>query len=143
MEVFTEEWARACCEALNRSEAYRASAAEWEGSIVLSMSPGEAQGIAAERAVFIDAHHGECRGAHAASDGEAATATYVLRADPATWKRLLANEIEPVGAVMQGKLKLVRGAIPDPHRSRAPVALQMVERLLRQFGPAVDAVHEL
>ena len=111
MEVFTEEWARACCEALNRSEEYRASAAEWEGSIVLAMSPDEAQGVAEERAVFIDAHHGECRGAHVASDDEAATATYVLRADPGTWQRLLANEIEPVGAVMQGRLKLVRGGL--------------------------------
>src|SRR5215213_3698589 len=30
IEVFTEEWCIACCEALNRSEAYRTSAAGWE-----------------------------------------------------------------------------------------------------------------
>ena len=34
-------------------------------------------------------------------------------------------------------------AVADPHRPRAAVALQVVERLLREFGPAVDAVHEL
>ena len=111
MEVFTEEWARACCEALNRSAAYRGSAAQWEGSIVLAMSPDGAHGVEAERAVFIDAHRGACRGAHVASDDEASTATYVLRADPATWKRLLAKEIDPVGAVMQGKLRLARGGL--------------------------------
>jgi putative sterol carrier protein len=111
MEVFTEDWARACCEALNRSEAYRASAAAWEGSIVLAMSPDEAQGIAAERAVFINAHRGECRGAHMASEDDVATAAYVLRADPSTWKRLLAMEIEPVGAVLQGRLRLVHGGL--------------------------------
>jgi putative sterol carrier protein len=109
MEVFTDEWARACCDALNRSESYRASAAGWEGSIVLSMSADAASGIEGERAVFIDAHRGECRGAHVADEQEAATAAFVLRADPPTWKRLLAREIEPVAAVMQGKLKLVRG----------------------------------
>ncbi|HKP74013.1 MAG TPA: SCP2 sterol-binding domain-containing protein [Longimicrobiaceae bacterium] len=111
MEVFTEEWARACCQALNRSEAYRASAVQWEGSIVLAMAADAAHGITAERAVFIDAHHGECRDAHLASADELSSATYVLSAGPATWKRLLAKEIELVGAVMQGKLRLVRGGL--------------------------------
>lgn len=111
MEVFTDDWARACCAALNGSDAYRASAAAWEGSIVLAMSADAARGVAEERAVFIDAHRGECRGAWTASAEEIATATYVLRADPATWKRLLDHEIDPVGAVMQGKLRLERGGL--------------------------------
>lgn len=109
MEVFTEEWARACCEALNRSEAYRSSAAAWEGEIILSMSADPAQGVDADRAVHIDAHRGECRRAHVAGDEEMANAAFTFRADPATWKRLLAQELEPVAAVMQGKLRLVRG----------------------------------
>ena len=111
MEVFTDEWASACCEALNRSDAYRGSAAAWEGSIVLAMSPDAARGVTGERAVFIDAHRGECRGAWMASAGEISTATYVLRADPATWQRLLDRELDPVGAVMQGKLRLERGGL--------------------------------
>jgi putative sterol carrier protein len=111
MEVFTDEWARACCEALNRSDAYRASAAAWEGSIVLAMSPDAARGVEEARAVFIDAHRGECRGAWMAGADEIATATYVLRADPGTWQRLFDREIDPVGAVMQGKLRLERGGL--------------------------------
>ena len=111
MEVFTDEWARACGEALNGSDAYRASAAAWEGSIVLAMSADAAQGVAEDRAVFIDAHRGECRGAWMAAADEVATATYVLRADAATWKRLLDREIDPVGAVMQGRLRLERGGL--------------------------------
>jgi putative sterol carrier protein len=109
MEVFTEEWARACSDALNRSDAYRASAATWQGAIVLSMSADEAAGVEMERAVYIDAHQGTCRGAWVASDEEAADAPFVFRADPSTWKRLLAMEVEPIGAVMQGRLRLVRG----------------------------------
>ena len=109
MEVFTDEWARACCEALNRSEAYRASAATWEGAIVLAMSADPAQGVESDRAIWIDAHQGACRGARMATDDEVATAPFVFRADPASWKRLLRGEMEPVAAVMQGKLRLVRG----------------------------------
>ncbi|HSU17709.1 SCP2 sterol-binding domain-containing protein [Longimicrobium sp.] len=109
MEVFTEEWARACCEALNRSEAYRASAATWEGAIVLAMSADGAQGVEADRAVYIDAHQGACRGARVATEEEGTNAPFVFRADAATWQRLLAGQVDPVGAVMQGKLRLVRG----------------------------------
>jgi len=109
MEVFTEEWARACCDALNRSEAYRASAATWEGEIILQMSADPAQGVDADRSVYIDAHRGACRRAHLAGEDDIARAAFAFRADPGTWKRLLAKEIEPVAAVMQGKLRLVRG----------------------------------
>ncbi|HVG44383.1 MAG TPA: hypothetical protein VM890_06610, partial [Longimicrobium sp.] len=64
MEVFTEEWASACCEALNRGGAYAVAAAEWEeGASVLTMSADPAHGIMEDRAVFIDAHRGHCRGA--------------------------------------------------------------------------------
>jgi putative sterol carrier protein len=109
MEVFTEEWARACCDALNRSESYRASAATWEGEIILSMSADPAQGVDAERAIYIDTHRGECRRAHVAGPEELARAAFTFGADPATWRRLLAREMEPVAAVMQGKLRLLRG----------------------------------
>jgi putative sterol carrier protein len=109
MEVFTEEWARACCQALNRSEAYKASAATWEGEIILQMSADPAQGVGADRSVYIDTHRGECRRAHVAGEDEIARAAFAFRADPATWKRLLAREVEPVAAIMQGRLRLVRG----------------------------------
>ncbi len=41
------------------------------------------------------------------------------------------------------ELELVGGAVPDPHRLRAAVALEVVERLLRQLPPPVDPVHDL
>ncbi|HET7462117.1 MAG TPA: SCP2 sterol-binding domain-containing protein [Longimicrobium sp.] len=107
--MFTEEWAGACCQALKRSEAYRASAATWEGEIILQMAADPAQGVDADRAVYIDTHRGECRRAHVAGEDDFANAAFAFRADPATWKRLLAKEIEPVAAIMQGKLRLVRG----------------------------------
>jgi putative sterol carrier protein len=110
-EVFTEEWAIACCEALNASERYRTSAAGWEGAIVLVMAADPAHGVEADRAVYIDTHQGTCRGTWVARDGEAETAPFVFRADVPSWKRLLAGDLDPVTAVMQGKLKLVRGGL--------------------------------
>lgn len=111
IEVFTEEWSRACCEALNRREAYHAAAEGWEGAIVLVMGADPAQGVEADRSVYIDAHQGACRGARLATDGDAEAAPFLFRADVATWKRLLGGEVDPVSAVMQGKLRLVRGGL--------------------------------
>jgi putative sterol carrier protein len=112
MEVFTEEWANACCEALNRGGAYGVAAAQWEeGVSVLTMAADPAHGIMEDRAVLLDAHRGHCRGARVASAADMEAASFVFRADAATWKRLLAGEVEPVAAIMAGKLKLTKGSL--------------------------------
>jgi putative sterol carrier protein len=112
MEVFTEEWANACCEALNRGEAYSVAAAGWEeGVSVLTMAADPAHGIMEDRAVLLDAHRGHCRGARVATEADIEAASFVFRADAATWKRLLAGEVEPVAAIMAGKLKLTKGSL--------------------------------
>ena len=110
MEVFTEAWCTACCERLNARESYRQAAAGWsEGAVALVMTADPAQGIDDERAVWIDLHDGACRGSRVASEADLAAAAYVLQADPAGWKRLLAGEIEPVSAMMTGRLRLTKG----------------------------------
>lgn len=125
MEVFTEEWCVACCERLNESKSYRTAAAGWEGAAVLLMSADPAHGIDEDRAVWLDMHHGECRGTRVATPKDLQTASYVFRADPAAWKRLLAGEIDPVSAVMQGQLKLARGNLFTLAKY-APAAREMV-----------------
>jgi len=109
MEVFTEEWCAACCERLNAREGYRRSAAGWKGAVVLVMTADPAHGIPSDRAVWIDAEDGVCRGARVATERDAETAAYVFRAGAGEWKRLLAGEADPVSAVMAGRLKLSRG----------------------------------
>lgn len=109
MEVFTTAWCEACCARLNERESYRAAAAGWQGATVLSMSADPDRGVPAERSVWLDLEDGACRGARVAGADDVERAAYVLHADPSTWQRLLAGELEPVAAVMSGKLKLTRG----------------------------------
>lgn len=109
MEVFTGEWCVACREQMNRRESYRTAAAGWQGAVVLLMSADAAHGIEEDRAVWLDMRDGRCLGTRMATDEDLQTAAYVFRADPASWKRLLAGETDPVSAVMQGRLKLARG----------------------------------
>jgi putative sterol carrier protein len=109
MEVFTAAWCEACCARLNERESYRAAAAGWHGATVLSMAADPERGVATERSVWLDLEDGACRGARVAGASDVEGAAYVLRADPVTWERLLSGELEPVSAVMTGKLNLTRG----------------------------------
>lgn len=111
MEVFTEEWSRACCERLNESEEYREAAAEWEGAVVLVMERDPALGVEEERAFHFDLHRGSCRGARRATEAELAEARYVMRGTPMVWRHLLERELDPAAAIMQGKLRLAKGNV--------------------------------
>ena len=110
-EVFTEEWSRACCLALNERPNYAAVAAEWRDAVVLVMGADPALGIAEDRAVYLDLWEGACRGTRAATADDRATAPFVLRAGASTWRRLLDGGTDPVSAVMRGELKLERGSL--------------------------------
>lgn len=111
MEVFTEEWSRACCERLNESDGYREAAAEWEGAVVLVMERDPALGVEEERAFHLDLHRGSCRGARRATEADLEEARYVMRAAPAVWRHVLERELDPVAALLQGKLRLARGSL--------------------------------
>lgn len=110
-EIFTDKWARSWGKKINENEAYRKSAANWEGAMVLVMSPDTEFGIETERAVIADLWHGQCRKAHAAKEDDVADAPYVIRANPATWKEVLAGNIDPIFGLLRGKLKLAKGGV--------------------------------
>ncbi len=102
-EIFGEAWACAWMDALNASATYREAAARWEGAIVLTLPSGAA--------AWADLHHGVCRLARAATEDDRAAAPTVIRGESATWQRLLAGDLDPIFALMGGKLKLERGSV--------------------------------
>jgi len=110
-EVFTAEWSRACCQALNERPNYAAVAAEWRDAVVLVMGADPALGIHDERAVFLDLYEGACRGTRVATAEDRAAAPFVLRADAASWRGILSGGTDPVSAVMRGQLRLERGSL--------------------------------
>lgn len=106
--VFTAEWADAWCAALNGSDAYRRAGANWEGDVVLVMS---ADAESPARAVHLDLHRGECRGARIATAADVTGARYVMEAAPGTWRELLGGGTPPLMALMSGRLRLTRGSL--------------------------------
>lgn len=106
--IFSQTWADAWARELASSASYRQAAQTWEGSVLLETP---AVGDAPAQAVFLDLWHGECREARAADSADRDRADYVLSASLPTWQRVLEGDLEPILAIMTGKIKLARGSI--------------------------------
>lgn len=117
-ELFSDEWARAWCRVLNESEAYREAGATWKGTIALVLDPDPDLGVPAARTVRVALEAGRCLGA-ATGDGDQPRAT--IGGAPSTWRRVLAGEVDPLLAVMSGKLQLRDGSLAElmPHARAA------------------------
>jgi putative sterol carrier protein len=110
-EVFTDGWARAWGESMSGNPAYRKAAAAWEGAVVLVMEPDDALGVTAERAVYADLWHGECKASGEASPDQRARASVVIVAGARSWRDVLADRTDPVFGLLSGALRLERGSI--------------------------------
>lgn len=136
-EIFTGDWARAWCRELNESEAYAAAAEDWEGALILRVQADPSYGIEEDRAVWVDLHHGACRGARAAADDDAGATPYLIQADPYSWKRILDGEMDPISGLMRGKLKLERGSVVELARY-----VRAAKELVRAAGRVETAYPE-
>ncbi len=110
-EIFSDGWARVWGAEVNDNADYRRAAANWEGAVALRMTADPEMGIDEDRAVIADLWHGECRGAGSADDEALAGAPFVIRGAPATWRAILAGDLDPLLAIMRGKLKLEKGRL--------------------------------
>jgi putative sterol carrier protein len=109
MAVFpSTEWVEAFAQRINASETYREAAATWEGAIAFVFQAEPDRGVPSDVWALLDLWHGECRDARIVDPDEGGAAPYVIRAPYTRWRSILEGELDPVKAMMQGKLK-VRG----------------------------------
>ena len=108
---FTQPWADAFRDAINADPAYRTAAAGWSWPVALLLDPPAATlGYPEPVAVQVALDRGTAGDATVVS-GDAATADIVLGGSYETWKEIVRGSLDPVGAVMGGRLRLVRGSI--------------------------------
>ncbi|MDR5704361.1 MAG: SCP2 sterol-binding domain-containing protein, partial [Armatimonadota bacterium] len=103
---FSEEWVAKFCEAINQSAAYREAAAEWEWPLVLVLTKSAEIGYPEDQGIWLDLYHGECRRASIVRGEEAQQAPYVVSGDYYTWKQILNKELDPIRAIVLGRLRL-------------------------------------
>lgn len=121
ISLFTDDWARAWAEKLSASDVYRTAASKWEGDIVLVMEPDDGLGIAERQTVYLDLWHGDCREARVATVEDEQGAAYVISASAVSWKEILEGSLDPIMALMRGRLTLKKGRLASllPYTSAA------------------------
>ena len=107
-EAFSDQWARAYQDRINENANYREAARTWEWPLAFVLEADPALGIE-ERAIVLDLFRGECRGARITGSDELENVPYVISADAYTWKQVMDGRLDPLAALMRGKLKIRKG----------------------------------
>ena len=108
---FSQPWADAFRDAINADADYRAAASGWTWPVALLLDPAApALGYPEPVAVQVALDRGTASDARAHA-GDQADADIVLGADYATWKQVVRGALEPVNAVVSGRIRLVRGSL--------------------------------
>ncbi|MET0801661.1 MAG: SCP2 sterol-binding domain-containing protein [Actinomycetota bacterium] len=115
-EFPTQEWFRALVDAINGSSAYREAAADWEGDVAFVIEADPERGVPDDVWGYLDLWHGACREGGLVAPARGGDAEFVISATYRRWKDVVRGELDPVRAMMQGKLR-VRGDLPKILRS--------------------------
>jgi putative sterol carrier protein len=106
--IGTQEWADAAMQELNTSQTYKDAAKKWEGDMYVIIEP---EASFTHRIIgYFDLWHGECRSACVVKDEGDKSPQYKISGSFTVMKKLLAKELDPVKAMMTGKLK-VKGSM--------------------------------
>lgn len=100
----SDEWIKAMAEEVNRSEAYRKAAANWEGDFYFICEPGP--GVPEPVILYMDLWHGEARSAGAVSQESDKNPEFIIRAPIGTWRRVIEKKLDPIQGMVTGQLKL-------------------------------------
>jgi len=100
----SDEWIKALMQEVNRSQAYREAARNWEGDFYFVVEAGPK--LAEDVYFYMDLWHGECREAYMATDPEAKTPEFVMRAPLETWRHVIEKKLDPIRGLMTRQLKL-------------------------------------
>ena len=98
------EWVVAFKDAINASEAYKVSAAKWEGDFYFVVSAGE--GLQEPATFYLDLWHGECREAYVVEGDDDKKPEFVIEGKISTYKQVFGGKLDPIRALVSRKLKL-------------------------------------
>ena len=113
----SEEWIAAYKTQIDEKPDYKEGGKNWRsGPIALVINRKPEAGLNEDFNIYLDLHEGRCNEAKKCTDEEAAAQPFVIRGDYDRWKLVVLEQLEPVKAMMQGKLKLI-GDLPTIVRS--------------------------
>ena len=122
----SDEWSGEFCRMINESAEYREAAHDWEGAVVYHFQAEPESGLAEDVYGWFDLWHGECRETKQVTAEEAERAEFMVSAPYSMWKQVVKKEIDPMRAVMTGKLKLKGDLAKAVRYTKATVVLNEI-----------------
>ena len=100
----SNEWIQALMQELNKSQAYRDAAKNWEGDFYFIVEP---EGSLKEKVIYyMDLWHGECRSACVVADEKEKTPEFRILAPLSKWRRVIEKKLDPIQGLVTRQLKL-------------------------------------
>ncbi len=119
---FTQNWADAFRDAVNRDVTYRQAGIGWTETVALVLDDGAPVGLIGPVALEVTLDRGLCNMARIISP-DACIAAFVFRADYATWMEVMGGGVDPMAAVMRGQIRLTGNVATLMMHARAITAL--------------------
>lgn len=107
----SDEWFQEYISLINGSREYAEAAGEWEGDVALLIEAEPDKHVPHDVWALLDLWHESCRGGGVVDPERGRQAAFVIRAPYARWKDVVRGDLEPVKAMMQGKIR-VQGDLP-------------------------------
>ena len=110
----SEDWTQAFQDAVNGNETYREHGKPWTfGAVAMVIQKDAALGLDDDTGMILDVHQGECRGAQYVKGLKSVEGTpFIIVAPYERWKQVINGELDPIKAMMEGKLKMTHGHLP-------------------------------
>ncbi|MGC8916777.1 MAG: SCP2 sterol-binding domain-containing protein [Thermoanaerobaculum sp.] len=105
-KLFSPEGAEAFRAAVNGDDAFHSQAAGWTTTLGLVAETGSGP-----KALLVRLAEGVCQAVEPVSEAELEQAEFVLRGSEGVWRGVLSGQMDAVGAVLMGKLKVVKGSV--------------------------------
>ena len=100
----SDEWAKMMMEDLNKSDTYLEAAKNWEGDFYFIIDPFGKHDK--PTMLYMDLMHGKCREAFYVIDPDVRKPVFRLSGTIENWKKVMTKQMDPMQAMMTGKLKL-------------------------------------
>lgn len=111
VRAFSDEFADAFKDEINKSGAYRQAAKGWKWTVGLIVEAEPEKNVPDSTGLLLDLWEGEARSVRVVSPEEAAGSDFVITASYTRWKQVMQKELDATKGMMQGKLKL-KGDLP-------------------------------
>ncbi len=110
-KAFSDEWAQAYKDEINKSEAYRQAGKGWKWKVGLVVEAEPDKNWPEAKGLVMDLYEGEARAVKVTSAEEAKACDFAITASYTRWKEVATEKLDATRGMLQGKLKL-KGDLP-------------------------------